>query len=188
MEELFEEVLRTQRDFQMRAMEAVASTASALVEALRSGHKVLLFGNGGSAADAQHIAAEFVNRFQKDRPPIPALALTTDSSVITSISNDSAFEEIFARQIRALGSRGDVAWGITTSGSSPNVILGLRTAKDLGLTTIGMTGGAGGEVPKWADHWIHVDSFSTPRVQEVHITVAHVICELVEEVLFGGEG
>lgn len=165
-------------------LDPMIGAVDAIGEAFRSGRKLLLFGNGGSAADAQHIAAEFVNRFLKTRPPLPALALTTDSSVLTSVSNDESFQQVFVKQIRALGSTGDVAWGISTRGQSANVVLGLEEARARGLVTIGMTGGSGGEIGTIVDHWIHVHCFRVPRVQEAHITIGHIICELVDEALF----
>ncbi len=146
----------------------------------------MLFGNGGSAADAQHIAAEFVNRLRKtrkERPPLAALALTTDSSVLTSISNDSGFSNIFSRQIEALGKKGDLAWGISTSGNSTNLIEAIKTARDMGITTMGFTGGGGGMMGTLVDHHFTVESSDTTRIQEVQITLAHVICELIEEEL-----
>lgn len=152
--------------------------------ALKAGNQILLFGNGGSAADAQHIAAEFVNRFVIERPPLPAIALTTDTSIITSIGNDYDFSEIFSKQIRAIGRKGDVAWGMTTSGASANVVKGLEAAKRIGMVTIGLTGRDGGDVAKIVDHALNVSSTSTPRIQEVHITVGHVICEMVDFKLF----
>lgn len=155
-----------------------------ITEALKGGKKILLFGNGGSAADAQHLAAEFVNRFLIERPPLPAIALTTDSSVITSIGNDYEFTEIFSKQIKALGEEGDVAWGISTSGRSKNVLKGLIQAKKMGLVTVALTGRDGGEIAGVADYPLNVASDSTPRVQEVHITVGHVICQLVDYLLF----
>jgi D-sedoheptulose 7-phosphate isomerase len=165
-------------------VDAVAEIVRFVTETLRRENKILIFGNGGSAADAQHIAAEFVNRFLFDRAPLPAIALTTDTSILTSISNDSDFSLIFARQIEALGSKGDIAWGITTSGRSPNMIEGFRKAKEMGLATIALTGKDGGEALRMADYALNVDSPSTPRIQEVHITVGHIICELVEGALF----
>lgn len=152
--------------------------------ALKAGNKIMLFGNGGSAADAQHIAAEFVNRFIIERPPLPALALTTDTSVITSIGNDYDFSEIFAKQIRAFGQPGDVAWGISTSGNSPNVQKGLETARKMGLITVAFTGKDGGAIAKMVDISLNVVSNSTARIQETHITAGHVICELVDIKLF----
>lgn len=155
-----------------------------LTSALKAGNKILIFGNGGSAADAQHIAAEFVNRFIIERPPLPAVALTTDTSVITSVGNDYDFSEIFSKQIRALGQPGDVAWGISTSGNSPNVMKGLETAKKMGLITLAFTGGDGGSIGQIADLLLNVSSNSTARVQEAHITASHAICELVDIKLF----
>lgn len=164
--------------------EVVATAARLLADTVRAGGKILIFGNGGSAADAQHLAAEFVNRFQIERPPLAALALTTDTSVLTSIANDYAFAEVFAKQIRALGRPGDVAWGISTSGSSLNVVLALETARALGLKTLALSGGDGGPVAAQAEVAIVVPSRNTPRIQEVHITVGHVLCDLVDYLLF----
>ncbi|MGH9748660.1 MAG: SIS domain-containing protein [Candidatus Polarisedimenticolia bacterium] len=163
---------------------AVTAVAAAFVTALRAGRNLLFFGNGGSAADAQHLAAEFVNRFAGDRPALPSIALTTDTSVITSIGNDSAFSRIFARQVEALGRAGDVAVGLSTSGRSPNVLEGLRTAKERGLVTVGFGGGDGGGMAGLCRHLILVPSRSTPRIQEVHILAGHVICQLVEDALY----
>jgi len=158
----------------------VVDAAAAIVGSLKNGGKVLLFGNGGSAADAQHAAAEFVGRFERDRAPLAALSLTTDSSVLTSIGNDEAYERVFARQIEAIGRKDDVAVAISTSGLSPNVVMALEVARARGLRTIGLTGRDGGHVGKLADIHINVPSESTPRVQEVHRTLLHVICDLVE--------
>ncbi len=148
------------------------------------GNKLYFFGNGGSAADAQHLAAEFVNRYVMDRPPLPAIALTTDASVLTSVSNDFAFNEIFAKQIRALGKERDVAIGITTSGNSPNVVKAFEVAKEMGIKTIALTGNDGGIVGKMADFPLIVPSTSTPRIQEAHILIGHILCEMVEHYLF----
>jgi D-sedoheptulose 7-phosphate isomerase len=164
--------------------EAVVAAARLLADTLRGGGKILLFGNGGSAADAQHLAAEFVNRFQVERPPLAALALTTDTSVLTSIANDYAFVEVFAKQVRALGRPGDLAFGLSTSGSSPNVVLALEAARTLGLKTLALSGGDGGPVAAQADLAIIAPSRNTPRIQEVHITVGHVLCDLVDYLLF----
>ena len=150
---------------------------------LMSGHKILIFGNGGSAADAQHVAAEFVNRFEIERSPLAAIALTTDSSVLTSIGNDYEFNEIFSKQIRALGKKDDIAWGISTSGNSKNVIEAISTAKQMGLLTIGMTG-RGGKLAQSADLVFTVDSDVTTRIQETHITLSHILCDLVDRLLF----
>ena len=152
--------------------------------AFEAGNKLFFFGNGGSAADAQHLAAEFVNRYIMDRPPLPAIALTTDSSVLTSISNDFAFNEIFAKQLRALGKEGDVAVGISTSGNSSNVVKAFEVARELGIKTVALTGYEGGAVAKIADVPLVVSSTSTPRIQEAHILIGHVLCELVEHHLF----
>jgi len=185
---ILRESVRVKQAFLEGPLGPVAGAVDALCKAFSQGRKLLLFGNGGSAADAQHIAAEFVNRFLRPRAPLPAIALTTDTSVLTSVGNDEAFQEIFARQIRALGVGGDVAWGISTSGESPNVVRGLQQALSQGLVTVGMTGGTGGDVARIVHHWIHVDCALTPRVQETHIAIAHVICELVEEMLFPRAG
>jgi D-sedoheptulose 7-phosphate isomerase len=149
-----------------------------------AGNKLFFFGNGGSAADAQHLAAEFVNRYVMDRPPLPAIALTTDASVLTSVSNDFAFNEIFAKQIRALGKERDVAIGITTSGNSPNVVKAFEVAKEMGIKTIALTGNDGGIIGKMADFPLIVPSTSTPRIQEAHILIGHILCEMVEHYLF----
>ena len=152
--------------------------------AFEAGNKLFFFGNGGSAADAQHLAAEFVNRYIMDRPPLPAIALTTDTSILTSISNDIAFNEIFAKQIRALGKEGDVAIGISTSGNSSNVIKAFEVAKEMGMKTVALTGNDGGMLSKIADISLTVPSTSTPRIQEVHILIGHILCGMVEHYLF----
>ncbi len=164
--------------------DVIGRTAAAFISALRSGRTLLFFGNGGSAADAQHLAAEFVNRFVVDRPGLPALALTTDTSVLTSIGNDQDFSRVFSRQVEALGRPGDVAVGISTSGRSANVLEGLRAARARGLVTVGFTGGQDGPLDAICDHLVRVPSATTARIQEVHILVGHVLCELVDEALF----
>jgi D-sedoheptulose 7-phosphate isomerase len=164
--------------------EQVAAAARLLAGTLQEGGKILLFGNGGSAADAQHLAAEFVNRFRIERPPLAALALTTDTSILTSIANDYDFLEVFAKQVRALGRPGDVALGLSTSGNSANVVKALEVARQLGLKTLALSGGEGGPVAAAADLAIVVPSKSTPRIQEVHITIGHVLCDLVDFLLF----
>ena len=168
-------------------LKPVADAAAAIIEVLKRGGKLLLFGNGGSAADAQHVASELVGRFELDRTALAAIALTTDTSVVTSIGNDEGFERVFARQIEALGQKGDVAFGISTSGLSPNVVQGLETAKARGLRTIALTGRDGGHAGNIADIHINVPSESTPRVQEVHRTLVHVICDLVERAVASAE-
>ena len=164
--------------------EKVLDAARLLVEVFRAGGKVLIFGNGGSAADAQHLAAEFVNRFQVERPPLAALALTTDTSILTAVANDYDFEQVFAKQVRALGRPGDLAWGISTSGNSPNVVAGLDAARELSMKTLALSGRDGGPVAAAADLALTVPSRNTPRVQEVHITIGHVLCDLVDYLLF----
>ena len=153
-------------------------------QAFEAGNKLFFFGNGGSAADAQHIVAEFVNRYIMDRPPLPAIALTTDTSILTSVSNDMAFIDIFSRQIKALGKEGDVAVGISTSGNSANVVKAFEVAKEMGMKTVALTGNDGGILAKLADIALIVSSSSTPRIQETHILVGHLLCEMVEHQLF----
>lgn len=182
--QIFQRSIEVKQSFLNTNLDLMETVVTHLVQSLQNGRKVLLFGNGGSAADAQHLAAEFVNRFLYDRPALPAIALTTDSSVLTSISNDDAYSRIFSRQIEALGKEGDVAIGISTSGNSPNVLLGLQTARDMGLYTVALSGGDGGKIKAAADVCLTVSVRETPRIQEVHITIGHAICELVEEALF----
>ena len=158
----------------------VAAAAAAIVEALGRGRTLLVFGNGGSAADAQHVAAELVGRFERPRRALAALALTTDTSVLTSIGNDDGYERVFVRQVEALGRPGDVALGITTSGLSPNVIMGLETARGRGLRTIALTGRDGGHAGRVAEIHLNVPAESTARVQEAHRTILHIICDIVE--------
>jgi len=181
---IFRESIQVKEAFLRDNIGKIARVVDSITEALKKGNKVLLFGNGGSAADAQHIAGEFVNRFLIERPPLPAIALTTDTSVLTSIGNDYDFADVFSKQIRALGQEGDIAWGFSTSGGSPNVIRALEAAKKMGLVTIGFTGRDGGAVGMVSDYHINVPSNVTPRVQEVHIVVSHAICELVDWRLF----
>ena len=164
-------------------LQPVAAAAAAILETAQRGGKVLLFGNGGSAADAQHMAADLVCRFQRERRPVAALALTTDTSIVSAIANDYSFERVFVRQVEALGNRGDVAIGISTSGSSANVVAGLRAAAVRGLRTIAMTGRDGGAAGAAVDIHINVPDQSTARVQEAHRTLIHAICELVEREL-----
>jgi D-sedoheptulose 7-phosphate isomerase len=167
----------------------IAAVANVLVNAFSQGKQLLLFGNGGSAADAQHIAAEFVGRFYVDRRPLPALALNVNASVMTAIGNDYSFDHIFARQVEAFGSAGDVALGVSTSGNSKNVLEGLRCAHALGLTTIGMTGldsGALGRL-ECVDYCLTAPTDDTPRVQECHMLIGHALCLAVENALFGRE-
>ena len=152
-----------------------------LTQSLNSGHKILVFGNGGSAAQAQHFAAELVNKFLKVRDALPAIALTTDTSALTSIANDLSFEQVFSRQIEALGRKEDCVLGLSTSGNSPNMLAALRTGKDLGLVTIGMTGRGGGRMASFCDYLLDVPSDSTPRIQEVHLITLHLMALEIEK-------
>ena len=163
---------------------SVEEAARQLASCFASGHKLLIFGNGGSASDAQHIAAEFVNRFTVERRPLPALALTTDTSVLTSISNDYSFEHVFSKQITALGDRGDIVLGISTSGNSDNVNAGLEAAQKRDLYTMGLAGCGGGELKNRCDLSLIVNSDKTPRIQETHILIGHVLCDLTDRILF----
>jgi D-sedoheptulose 7-phosphate isomerase len=169
-------------------LSTVARVSELLVNALRQGNKVLLFGNGGSAADAQHIAAELVGRFAFDRPALPAMALSVNSSCVTAIGTDYGFDQVFSRQLEALARPGDVAIGISTSGSSPNVLQGLLAARNMGLHTIALTGRTGGDLLGKVEHCICVPSSETPRIQECHILIGHIISELVEREIFHEEG
>ncbi|MCX5809911.1 MAG: D-sedoheptulose 7-phosphate isomerase [Proteobacteria bacterium] len=162
----------------------ITDAARLIVYAIKSGNKLMICGNGGSAADAQHVAGEFVCRFYKDREPLPAIALTTDTSVLTSISNDYSYDDVFNRQVKALGKSGDVLFGISTSGSSGNVLEAFRVAKTLGIKTILLTGQIEKEIAKISDLTIHTPSTDTPRIQEMHLLIEHIICEIVEKELF----
>ena len=171
------------RAFFAQATADVARAARLVTEAMRAGGKLLIFGNGGSAADAQHIAAELAFRMGRERAALPALALTTDTSLLTAISNDRSFDFVFARQLAALGRRGDVALALSTSGNSPNIIEALRQAREMGIATIGLLGAGGGQAAGLVDLALLVPCDETPRVQEVHIEVGHIICQLVEDEL-----
>jgi D-sedoheptulose 7-phosphate isomerase len=164
-------------------LQPAADAAGLIVDAVRRGGRVLVFGNGGSAAEAQHFAAELVGRFEAERRALPAIALTTDTSALTAVANDYGFERVFARQVEALGRPGDVALGISTSGGSANVILGLKVARAAGLATIGLTGRDGGAVGCHVDVHVNVPEASTARVQEAQLTLLHVLCALVEQEL-----
>lgn len=181
--ETLEESIEVKEKSILRNLELITQAADKMAQCLTSGHKILIFGNGGSAADAQHIAAEFVNRFQIERPPLAAIALTTDSSILTSIGNDYHFDDVFSKQVAALGNKDDLAWGISTSGNSKNVVNAMAVAKEKGLMTIGMSG-KGGLIADMADLTFRVDSDTTARIQETHITIGHILCDLVDRALF----
>ena len=180
----FAESVEAKKRCRERNQESLIRAATMVVEAFNNENKLMIFGNGGSAADAQHIAAEFVNRFVIERPPLPAMALTTDTSILTSVSNDYTFDDVFSKQVKALGMEGDVAWGMSTSGNSVNVLEALAVARDRGLRTIGMTGSSDGKMAEVAQVLLKVEADNTARIQECHITMAHVICELVDYQLF----
>jgi D-sedoheptulose 7-phosphate isomerase len=179
----FTDSARINADFYEQNQDALVEVINLLAETFRKGRKLLLFGNGGSAADAQHLAAEFVNRFRLNRKALPALALTTDTSILTSVTNDFDFNRVFARQVEALGRVDDMVFALSTSGNSPNVLEGVATARRLGLATVGFTGGDGGRLAKDCDYKLIVPTSDTARIQECHILVGHVICELVEREL-----
>lgn len=163
----------------------MATIAGSIVDALAAGHKVLLCGNGGSAADAQHIATELVARYKRERAALPAIALGTDVTLLTAVSNDYSFERVFARQVEALGCAGDVLWAFSTSGTSANILAALETARRQGLVTIGFTGESGGKMRTLCNHCLCVPSSETPRIQEVHTAAAHIVCDVVEQALAG---
>ena len=183
---LFAASVAAKRDFLRHNLDRLIMAVDLVVAALRDGRTLLLFGNGGSAADAQHIAAEFVNRFKMERRPLPAIALTTDTSALTSIANDYGYQLVFAKQIEALGRPGDVALAISTSGNAANVLRAVAVCKRIGVRTIGLTGGSGGKLAAVAEHVLCVGATTdTARIQETHILIGHVLCELVDQQLFG---
>lgn len=188
MEKIIQKALResigVKEDFIKENTTKITFFAEKIALALTSDRKLLLCGNGGSAADAQHIAAEFINRYELERPPLPAIALTTDTSILTSVGNDYSFDEIFSKQVKALGVEGDVLLAISTSGNSANVIEAVKAAKSLGIFTVGLTGGEGGQLTRLVDLSMVVKSNVTARIQETHILVGHIICELVDYLLF----
>lgn len=183
----FEESADVKRRFVHGHVDRIVQVARLIVDAFQSGQKVLLFGNGGSSTDASHIAAEFVGRYKRDRMPLPAIALGTDMAALTCIANDYDYTEIFARQVHAHGKKGDIAIAISTSGNSPNVLRGVEAAKARGLITVGWTGGRGGKLANMVDHLFVVPSTVTARIQESHLTLGHVLCELIEEHLFAAQ-
>ncbi len=183
----FDESIRVKQAFLRDNLATLTQAIDAIIAAFKNGRKLLLFGNGGSAADAQHIAAEFTNRFLIERPPLPALALTTDTSALTAIANDYDYTQIFSKQIEALGKAGDIALAISTSGNSPNVLAAIAACKKLGIATIGLTGGSGGKMAGEVDYLLRVsEGKNSPRIQETHILVGHVICDIVDRTLFPG--
>ena len=184
IESVVEDSIRVKKRFFAENAQLLADVAAVMTQGFQNGRKVLLFGNGGSAADAQHIAAEFVGRFQAERQPLPALSLSTDMSMLTAISNDYGFESVFARQIAALGQPGDTAIAISTSGNSPNVLNGIAEAKGKGMYTVGLTGESGGKMNGAVEVLFRVPSVHTARIQETHIMIGHIICELIDRSMF----
>jgi D-sedoheptulose 7-phosphate isomerase len=176
--------IKVKEKFITENMDDIILLAEKIVLAFTNDRKLMLCGNGGSAADAQHIAAEFVNRFVMERPPLPAIALTTDTSIITSIGNDYSFDDIFSKQVKSIGVEGDILLAISTSGSSPNILSAVKTAKSHGIYTVGLCGGDGGKLAIEADSALVVKSRTTARIQETHILTGHIICQLVDYLLF----
>ncbi|MBN9481896.1 MAG: phosphoheptose isomerase [Bacteroidetes bacterium 43-93] len=165
-------------------MQTIEQVVAAIIEAFNAGNKVLFCGNGGSAADAQHLAAEFSGRFYTDRKPLPSEALHCNTSYLTAVANDYGYEFVYSRIVKGTGKPGDVIVGLSTSGNSANITLALQTAREIGMKTVGLTGEGGGKMKDWCDFLIAVPSKDTPRIQESHITIGHIICQLVEERLF----
>jgi len=181
---VLKESVSVKDDFIKKNASKLIQLAEHVSEAFRNGRKLLICGNGGSAADAQHLAAEFVNRFFIERPPLPALALSTDTSIITSVANDYTYNEVFSKQIRSLGTSGDILLAISTSGRSGNLLAAVRTAHETGMYTVGFLGGDGGEMLSLVDLALVVGSPHTPRIQEAHILAEHLLCEMVDYILF----
>jgi D-sedoheptulose 7-phosphate isomerase len=175
--------IETKQQLSEQCLPDIVEMANMIANALADGQRVVFFGNGGSAADAQHIAAELVGKFKKVRPALRASALTTNTSVLTAIGNDFGFDEIFSRQVQGILKSGDVAVGISTSGRSPNVIKGVQEARKIGAKTIGLTGSGGGQLAQVCDHNVVVPSSDTQRIQECHIMIGHIVCELIEEMM-----
>ncbi len=185
IQKAFEESIHVKEKFvEKENIDKIIEVAKAIAKAFNDGKKLILFGNGGSATDASHIAAEFINRFKKDRPGLPAIALNTDIAVITSIANDYDFSEVFAKQLKSLADEGDIVIAISTSGNSPNVLKAMDVAKKKSLTTVAFTGLKGERLTSKATYTFIVPSDNTPRIQETHITLGHVLCQMVEEILF----
>jgi D-sedoheptulose 7-phosphate isomerase len=184
IEGIFNESIEVKLDFLKNNKEKLLDLTQVFIQTFQAGHKVLAFGNGGSSCDAQHFVGEFVTRFMKDRRPLPAVALTADSSILTSCANDYSYEDVFSRQLEALGQKGDIAFGISTSGNSENVIRAIKAAKKKGLIAVGLTGKNGGNLGPLVDYHINVGIGKTPRIQETHIVVIHLLCEMVDNALF----
>ncbi|MDD5173373.1 MAG: D-sedoheptulose 7-phosphate isomerase [Candidatus Omnitrophota bacterium] len=184
IESRINESIEAKRDLLNSQVVNIESAVKAIIEALKNGKKLLVFGNGGSAADSQHIAAELVGRFRMERKALPAIALTANTSILTAIANDYGYDAVFSRQVEALGVKGDIALGISTSGNSKNVIEALKIARSIGMKTIALSGGDGGIIKREADISIVVAAKDTPRIQESHILIAHIICALVENGIF----
>jgi D-sedoheptulose 7-phosphate isomerase len=187
IDDIFQESINVKEKFIIDHKNDLISLSEKIVSSFTSDRKLLLCGNGGSAADAQHIAAEFVNRFEMERPPLPAIALTTDTSIITSIGNDYSFNDIFTKQIKAIGLEGDVLMAISTSGNSPNVLSAVETAREMDIYVAGLSGGDGGKLKDICDMCMIAGSEKAARVQESHILAGHIICKLVDHILFNDE-
>ena len=181
IQKIFKESIRVKEEALKANLSLIEQVTQEFKKTLKAGGKILFFGNGGSAADSQHIAAEFIGRFKKERKSLAAIALTTDTSILTALGNDYGFDIVFARQIEGLGQKGDIAFGISTSGNSKNVIEGIRQAKKMGLKTVTLTGRDGGALAKLSDYSLIVPSEITARIQESHLCIAHTICELVDD-------
>ena len=184
IEKILHESIKIKENFVIDNIEDIIKLADKIATAFTSDRKLMLCGNGGSAADAQHLAAEFVNRFVLERPPLPAIALTTDTSILTSIGNDYSFEDVFSKQVKALGMEGDVLLAISTSGNSPNIVAAAKAARQEGIYVVALSGGSGGELSNHADLSMVVKNDLTARIQEVHILVGHMVCQLVDYILF----
>jgi len=183
IKEIFLESIQVKEDLMRAKIEAIMDIAGLAIDSLKKGGKVMFFGNGGSASDSQHLAAELVGRFKKDRTALPAIALTVNTSILTALANDYGYDVVFARQVEALGQKNDLVIGISTSGKARNVVAGIKQARKMGLKTVALTGGDGGELSKAADVALMVPSTVTARIQEAHITIGHIICELIEQEL-----
>ncbi len=183
IKDLLLESIQVKEDLLHDYLDKIIEITTLIIDALKKDGKVILFGNGGSASDSQHIAAELIGRFKKDRDPLPAIALTTNTSIITSLANDYGYEIVFSKQIEALGRKNDVAIGISTSGKAKNVAQAIKQAKKMDIKTIALTGGDGGDLAKLADVSLVVPSMVTARIQEAHIVIGHIVCEIIEQTL-----